>query len=108
MRAAELIQVELARVSNLVCHGTAGSLWFGCVAAALTVATGAPAPNIGAYRDWLGIGVTLLSTIIIVGLFEEVRWRDFALPRLQRRFDALWAALVLGVIWAPWHLQADL
>jgi uncharacterized protein len=85
-----------------------GPFGLAAVAAALTVATGAPAPNIGAYTDWLGIGVTLLSTIIIIGLFEEVGWRGFALPRLQRRFDALWAALMLGVIWAPWHLQADL
>jgi uncharacterized protein len=73
-------------------------------AAALTVATGAPAPNLEGHPDWLGIGAALLSTIIIVGLFEEVGWRGFALPRLQRRLDALWAALVLGVIWAPWHL----
>jgi uncharacterized protein len=81
-----------------------GPFVLAAVTAALTVATGAPAPNIGAYTDWLGIGVALLSTIIIVGLFEEVGWRGFALPRLQRRLDALWAALVLGVIWAPWHL----
>ena len=73
-------------------------------AAALTVATGAPAPNLEAYTDWLAIGALLISTIIIVGLFEEVGWRGFALPRLQRRHDALWAALVLGVIWGPWHL----
>jgi uncharacterized protein len=81
-----------------------GPFGLAAVAAALTVANGAPAPNIGAYTDWLGIGLALLSTIIIVGLFEEVGWRGFALPRLQRRFDALWAVLVLGVIWAPWHL----
>ena len=73
-------------------------------AAALTVATGAPAPNTAAYTDWLGIAVALLSTIVIVGLFEEVGWRGFALPRLERRLDALWAALVLGIIWAFWHL----
>ena len=70
----------------------------------MPVATGAPALNIEAYTEWLAIGATLLSTIIIVGLFEELGWRGFALPRLQRRLDALWAALVLGVIWAFWHL----
>ncbi len=81
-----------------------GPFALAAVAAALTVTTGAPAPNIDAYTDWLGIAGALVSTIIIVGLFEEVGWRGFALPRLQHRLDALWAALVLGVIWATWHL----
>jgi len=81
-----------------------GPFVLAAVAAALTVAAGAPAPNIGAFTDWLGMGGVLVSTIVIVGLFEEVGWRGFALPRLQRRLDAVWAALVLGVIWAFWHL----
>ena len=74
------------------------------VAAALAVATGASMLRSGAYTDLGAVGFTFLSTMIIVGLFEEVGWRGFALPRLQRRLDALWAALVLGVIWALWHL----
>jgi uncharacterized protein len=73
-------------------------------AAALAVATGAPMQRSGAYTDVGAIGSTFLSTMIIVGLFEEVGWRGFALPRLQRRLDAIWAALVLGIIWALWHL----
>jgi uncharacterized protein len=81
-----------------------GPFVLAAVAAALTVATGAPAPSSGAYTDWLAIGVSLLSTMVIVGLFEELGWRGFALPRLQRRLAALWAALVLGVLWALWHL----
>ena len=74
------------------------------VAAALAVATGAPMLRSGAYTDVRAVGFTFLSMVIIVGLFEEVGWRGFALPRLQRRLDALWAALVLGVLWALWHL----
>jgi membrane protease YdiL (CAAX protease family) len=72
--------------------------------AALAVAMGAPMSRSGAYTDVGAVGYTLLSTMIIVGLFEEVGWRGFALPRLQRRLDAMWAALVVGVIWALWHL----
>ena len=73
-------------------------------AAALAVATGAPMRRSGAYTDLGAVSFTLLSTIIIVGLFEELGWRGFAFPRLQRRLDAIWAALVLGVLWALWHL----
>ena len=49
-----------------------GPFVLAAVAAVLTVAAGAPAPNIGAFTDWLGMGGVLVSTIVIVGLFEEV------------------------------------
>ena len=35
---------------------------------------------------------------------EQLAWSGFALPRLQARHSALVASLVLGVIWATWHL----
>jgi uncharacterized protein len=73
-------------------------------AAALAAATGMPMQRSGAYTDIGAVGFTFLSMMIIVGLFEEVGWRGFALPRLQRRLDAIWAALVLGVLWMLWHL----
>ena len=37
-------------------------------------------------------------------LGEELGWRGFALPRLAARYGWLPAALVLGGIWAAWHL----
>jgi len=51
----------------------------------------------------LGIGALFLW-IFTYGLGEEIGWRGFALPRLQARMNALQSTLVLGVLWAFWHL----
>ena len=42
--------------------------------------------------------------MIIVSLGEEIGWRGFALPRLQSRHGPLNASLILGVLWAIWHI----
>lgn len=46
----------------------------------------------------------LLLQMVTTGLAEEPGWRDFALPRLQDRFGPLAGSMVLGPIWAVWHL----
>lgn len=44
-------------------------------------------------------------TLVIGGpLGEEPGWRGFALPRLQRVQGPLVGSLVLGILWAFWHL----
>jgi membrane protease YdiL (CAAX protease family) len=48
----------------------------------------------------------LIGFTAILGPVEEIGWRGFALPILQRRLLPFWAGLVLGVIWAVWHLPA--
>jgi membrane protease YdiL (CAAX protease family) len=44
--------------------------------------------------------------ILIFGgaLFEEGGWRGFALPRLERLHGPLVGTLILGILWACWHL----
>lgn len=39
-------------------------------------------------------------------LGEELGWRGFALPRLLELTDARIASIVLGLVWAVWHLPA--
>jgi uncharacterized protein len=42
--------------------------------------------------------------LVTFGLGEETGWRGFALPHLQKTRSATVATLILGVLWACWHL----
>jgi len=48
--------------------------------------------------------------MVLVGgpLFEEPGWSGFALPRLQRLHSPLVGGLILGSLWALWHLPGFL
>ena len=43
-------------------------------------------------------------TLFLAGALEELGWRGFLQPRLQRRFSALHASLGIGVVWGLWHV----
>lgn len=52
---------------------------------------------------WLFMAVAIVfSTPVQAG--EEIGWRAFALPRMTQRFGLPGASVILGVIWASWHL----
>ncbi|MFN2173202.1 MAG: CPBP family intramembrane glutamic endopeptidase, partial [Candidatus Promineifilaceae bacterium] len=52
----------------------------------------------------LGFGVV---AGFLAGFFEELGWTGFALPRLQSKYSALACGLILGILWAFWHIMAD-
>lgn len=48
--------------------------------------------------------VVFLYVFIFTALGEEIGWRAYALPRLQSYFSPFISSLILGLVWAFWHL----
>ena len=50
-------------------------------------------------------GIPVLFLVFFIGgLGEEVGWMGYAIEPMQSRWTALKAAILLGVIWAVWHI----
>lgn len=60
------------------------------------------------YTDSFTTLLPVIGFMLVLGPIEEIGWRGFALPILQRHFVPFWAGLILGVIWSVWHLPAFL
>ncbi|MGO9597733.1 MAG: CPBP family intramembrane glutamic endopeptidase [Isosphaeraceae bacterium] len=46
----------------------------------------------------------IFAAALVLGVGEELGWSGYALGPLQERWGALPAALILGLVWAVWHL----
>jgi membrane protease YdiL (CAAX protease family) len=78
-----------------------------CLAAGLNIALGAPIPAAADFAKWPSIFSTALVILLVPiagGAWEEPGWRGYALPRLLAGRSALEASLVLGGLWALWHV----
>lgn len=56
--------------------------------------------------DWFMAftGPFIANTLINGGMSEEFGWRGYVLPRFQAKWNALISSVVLGAIWASWHI----
>jgi membrane protease YdiL (CAAX protease family) len=53
---------------------------------------------------YLLVVATVFSTILFTQAGEELGWRGYMLPRLASRFGYAWSGVMVGVVWAAWHL----
>ncbi len=59
------------------------------------------------FSPWYQV-LPAMAVALLLGPIEEFGWRGLALPLLQRKFSPFWAGLILGCIWAAWHIPSFL
>jgi membrane protease YdiL (CAAX protease family) len=74
------------------------------LAAALNGTISDPFP----FSPWYQVFPALAQSFFLLGTMEEFGWRGIAQPLLQRRLAPFWAGLIVGIIWATWHLPVFL
>ncbi|MFJ7666427.1 lysostaphin resistance A-like protein [Lysinibacillus sp. NPDC097195] len=53
--------------------------------------------------SWGSLLILFCYNLILGPLGEELGWRGFVLNELQKRFNPLKSAIIVGVIWGFWH-----
>jgi membrane protease YdiL (CAAX protease family) len=48
----------------------------------------------------------LFAAFLIAALGEEIGWSGYAIDPMQERWTAFRASVILGAIWAAWHIVA--
>ncbi|HRX17273.1 MAG TPA: CPBP family intramembrane metalloprotease [Spirochaetota bacterium] len=45
-----------------------------------------------------------LAMVFLGGGQEEIGWRGYIMPFLEKRFGVFYGTVILGLVWAIWHL----
>ena len=79
-------------------------LFMGLAVAAHVALDGTLPPSQFSGQVWMAAASVVLMFFVGGPLGEEFGWRGYALPVLQVRYGWRLASLLLGVVWAAWHL----
>jgi membrane protease YdiL (CAAX protease family) len=105
-------RTEITEIFSHILRWRVGIQWY--VVAILTpiflTLVAAVTYQVRSRHNTVGADMTLGAAVIYAFTFgakawitEEVAWRGFVLPRLQARYGAVIAGLILGVMWGLWH-----
>ena len=83
-------------------------LAFFVIAAGAMAATGRGWPALGELGKFSGLPVVAAPVmwlmLVVLAFAEETGWRGFAVPEMLKTRSFLTTALVIGLLWALWHL----
>jgi membrane protease YdiL (CAAX protease family) len=61
-------------------------------------------PRIFIASDKASVLLLGIAAGLTAGVFEELGWTGFAVPRMRLRYGVLTTGLIVGVLWGAWHL----
>ncbi len=73
----------------------------------LSLSSRAFLPGIVTAEGKVSVLLVGLGGALSAGVFEEIGWTGFALPRLRTRHGIVVSGLVLGITWGAWHLLVN-
>ncbi len=74
------------------------------IAAVIYFLFGGMGPGINPSLTPFSIITTILFLFFTGPMGEEAGWRGFALPRLEKKYNAVVSSIILGILWTFWHL----
>jgi uncharacterized protein len=65
-------------------------------------------PGIFTKDDKASLLLLGIAAGLAAGIFEELGWTGFAIPRLRPRYGVLTSGLIVGALWGAWHFIVNL
>jgi uncharacterized protein len=75
----------------------------GAVLLALSLISPEFLPGILATSDKASFLLMGVAVGLSAGIFEELGWTGFAIPRMKLRYGVLSTGLIVGLLWGAWH-----